>query len=108
MKFSALNERSSDPFPNIMVTFPDGYTDRLVLRKHYFNDEGRMDSSNDCNYIGYLANEKHACVAMTGCLGLDDIEFTIMSTHSVGSTGYIWTKAGEIHTIDINQDVRKK
>ena len=107
MKFSVLNERSSESFPNIMVTFPDGYTDRLVLRKHYFNDEDRMDYDNDCNYNGHLANEKHACVAMTGCLGSDDIEFTIMSTHAVGSAGYVWTKTGEIHMVDINQDVWK-
>ena len=44
MKFFLLDEgiRTQDSIPNVMVTFPDGYTDRLVLSKHYFNEEDRI------------------------------------------------------------------
>ena len=106
MKFFLLDARSEDSPPNIMVTFPDGYTDRLVLGKHYFNEEDRM-FDKECNYKGYLANERDACVAMTGCIGSDDIEFTIMSKHNVGSTGFVWTKSGDVHMIEMNQNVNQ-
>ena len=33
---------AKDFTPGIIVTFPDGYTDTLVLEKHYFNQEDRM------------------------------------------------------------------
>ena len=69
MKFTLLKERFEDSTPNIEITFPDGYTDRLILEKHYFNEEDKKKIDNHCNYIGHLAEEKTACVAMTGCLG---------------------------------------
>ena len=105
MEFSLLDERSLDSTPNIMVTFPDGYNDRLVLRKNHFNDGDKIEFDDGCNYVGHLAIEKDACVAMTGCFGSDDIEFTIMSSHSAGSTAFVWTKEGEIHTVDSDKKV---
>ena len=69
MKFNLLKDRFEDSTPNIEITFPDGYTDRLILEKHYFNEEDKKKIDNHCNYIGHLAEEKTACVAMTGCLG---------------------------------------
>ena len=69
MRLSLLEERSKDSSPNVLVTFPDGYTDRLVLRKHFFNEKDRMEDESHCNYLGHLAKETDACVAMTGCLG---------------------------------------
>ena len=105
MTFSLLEERSKDSSPNVLVTFPDGYTDRLVLRKHYFNEKDRMEDESHCNYIGHLAKETNACVAMTGCLGSDDVAFTIMSTHAVGSNSFVWSKEGDIHIVKPNQEV---
>ena len=69
MSFTILNDNFHDSTPNIEVRFPDGYEDRLVLQKHYFNEEDKKKIDNHCNYIGHLAEEKTACVAMTGCLG---------------------------------------
>ena len=100
-----LDERSLDSSPSIKVTFPDGYIDRLVLRKNHFNNGDKMEVDDGCNYVGHLAIEKDACVAMTGCLGSDDIELTIMSSHSAGSTAFVWTKEGEIHTVDVDKKV---
>ena len=105
MTFSLIEERSKDSPPNVLVTFPDGYTDRLVLRKHYFNEKDRMTDESHCNYIGHLAKETDACVAMTGCLGSDDVEFTIMSTHALGSNGFVWSKDGDVHMVKSNQKV---
>ena len=63
MKFFLLDEgvRTQDSIPNVLVTFPDGYTDRLILSKHYFNEEDRVLDDDDCTYIGHLLKEKDAC-----------------------------------------------
>ena len=42
---------------------------------------------------------------MTGCFGSEDVEVTIMSSHAPGSTGFVWTKEGEIHAVDIDHEV---
>ena len=33
---------------------------------------------------------------MTGCVGFEDVEVTIMSTHSPGSTHFTWTQDGNV------------
>merc|ERR1739848_732643 len=71
MEFSFIEKQSNNLLPSISVKFPDGYTDRLILWKHYFNEEDRMknEHTDDCHYFGHLAKEKEACVAVTGCMG---------------------------------------
>ena len=39
-------------------------------------------------------------MAMTGCIGDEDILFTIYSSHNVGSPHFIWTKEGAVETIN--------
>ena len=105
MRFSLLEEMSKDSSPNVLVTFPDGYTDTLVLRKHFFNEIDRMEDESHCNYLGHLAKETDACVAMTGCLGFDDVELTIMSTHAIGSNSFVWLKEGDVLMVESDQEV---
>ena len=64
--FTLNAERSIDGSPSVTVSFPDGYQDTLILNKFYTNEEERMEGEEDtCAYIGHLANEPEACVAMT-------------------------------------------
>ena len=42
---------------------------------------------------------------MTGCLGSEDILFTIMSVHATDSPYFEWTKEGEVNAIDLEQIV---
>ena len=105
MSFTMLKDNFHDSTPNIEVRFPDGYEDRLVLQKHYFNEEDKMKIDNHCNYVGHLAREKTACVAMTGCLGSDNVEFTIMSKHAADSNSFVWKKNGAIHAIHSEPNV---
>ena len=102
MEFSVFRKQSENLAPSILVKFPDGYTDRLILWKHYFNEEDRMtnENSDDCHYFGHLAKEKEACVAVTGCFEDEEILISIMSVHAPGSTNFVWTKHGDIHVID--------
>jgi len=66
----------------------------MILTKYYANEEDkvqeRMSGQEDCNYVGYLKNEK-ACLAMTGCLGSGDpIDFTILSEHAGDYVNFQW------------------
>merc|ERR1712008_667614 len=94
--FVLVEERSSNEAPSIVVTFPDGYQDVLVLSKFYANKQNRIASKERCHYIGHLANELTACVAMTGCIGSQDVQFTILSKHAPNSSTFKWTKDGNV------------
>ena len=60
-----------------------------------------MARSEACQYIGHLANEHKACVAMTGCAGSEDIQFfTIMSEHATESPMFKWTKEGNVEIVE--------
>jgi len=99
-RFTLLEERSLDGAPSISIAFPDGYEDTLILNKFYPNDKDRMSRKERCHYTGHLANEPEACVAMTGCLGSEDVEFTILSKHAAKSNLLKWTKEGHVEIID--------
>jgi len=94
--FVLVEERSSNGTPSIVVTFSDGYQDVLVLSKFYANKQNRIASKERCHYIGHLANELTACVAMTGCVGSQDVQFTILSKHAPDSSTFKWTKDGNV------------
>merc|ERR1711935_1245565 len=94
--FVLVEERSLNGSPSIAVTFPDGYQDTLVLNKFYANEQNRMASKERCHYIGHLANELTACVAMTGCVGSQDVQFTILSKHAPNSSTFKWSKDGNV------------
>ena len=107
-RFDLVRERSINEVPTqvssptINVTFSDGYMDTIVLWKHYSNKEQKRSIDNDCNYLGHLLLEKDACVAMTGCIGMEDVVFTIMSKHATDSVNFVWTKEGKIHTVELD------
>ena len=100
MRFSLIDGESRSSSPNIIVTFPDGHSDRIKLGRHFYNDKDRLADKNDCRYFGHLENEREACVAMTGCLGSEDILFTIMSAHAPDSNHFLWTKEGHVDILD--------
>merc|ERR1712172_224711 len=97
--FVLVEERSSNGSPSIVVTFSDGYQDNLVLSKFYANEQNRMASKERCHYIGHLENEHTACVAMTGCVGSQDVQFTILSKHAPKSSTFKWTKDGNVENM---------
>ena len=100
-KFYVDTDRSLGNIPSVTVTFPDGYQDTLKLRQFFTNEnEKSVEEANACAYIGNLENERTACVAMTGCYGKEDVQFTILSKHAEGSVFYKWTKNGDVHVIE--------
>ncbi len=73
----------------------------MRLERHYWNQEDAKAGRKHCNFLGHLHKESHACVAMTGCPGLDDVELTIMSSHaSNGSLSYTWFQDGTVEAIE--------
>ena len=83
--FFLNQERSFDGSPSVSISFPDGYNDNLILSKYSIT--GKKDDYREhlCHYVGHLEKETSACVAMTGCPGLNDVTFTILSRQVVGS-----------------------
>ena len=88
VSFTRIEERSSNGIPAVKVNFADGSSDLLVLSKH---------QGLDGHFIGHLANERTACVAMVN--HPEHAELTIMSDRTVGSTMYKWAKNGEVEQI---------
>ena len=88
VSFSLIEERSINGNPSVKVNFADGSSDFLVLSKY--------DDMDD-HFIGHLANERTACVAMVN--HPEHAELTIMSDRTVGSTMYKWAKNGEVEQI---------
>ena len=84
----------------VSVTFPDGYKDDLVLSKFHANEEDRIANVEHCNYIGHLAKEPEACVAVTGCFGSENVHLTILSAHAPESSMFKWTKDGNVEIIE--------
>ena len=79
------------PLPSLMDTLT------LWFLNHYYSDE---DNVEGCHFLGHLANDREACVAMTGCVGQEDVELTILSEHNSDSGLYKWNKDGTIEIIN--------
>ena len=94
-----LLDKSWDGTPSIKIEFPDGYKDTLVLEKFYGNDEDKKAKLDRCHYIGHLANESESGVAMTGCVKIEDVEFSILSSPSKACQIFKWTKNGKVEII---------
>ena len=103
-KFHLLEKKTSNGAPSIGIIFPDGQKDTLLLSKFYGNEEEKKTGVDHCHYNGYLEKEPEACVAMTGCVGTDDVEFTIFSSHSESNI-FKWTKDGNVEVIDDRSEV---
>ena len=43
---------------------------------------------------------KNANFFLTGCIGADDLEFTILSTHAGNSPYYKWSRDGKVEVLD--------
>ena len=97
--FSMVEDKSIDGSPSIIITFPNGESDTLMLEKYYANEEDMKAESEFCHYNGRLAGDPDATVALTGCLGgAEDVEFTILSGQ-LEDTMFRWTKEGTVESI---------
>merc|ERR1711899_272317 len=102
---SLVGEISPDGIPRVEVTFADGFKDTLVLRRYSSN---KKFTEVNCNFVGHLAKEKNALVAMTGCLGEEDVELTIQSVRASPSNSWIWTKEGNVEALISTSKVRHR
>merc|ERR1711910_177418 len=93
--FTLLQGRSDNGSPSVSITFPDGHTDNLIL-SHFYDEENRPEG---CHFSGHLEKDSEACVGMTGCIGSEDVEFTILSNHATGSGLYKWSKDGNVELL---------
>eukprot|EP00093_Oithona_nana_P011434 11434.XXX_259963_261725_1 [CDS] Oithona nana genome sequencing. len=90
------NRDAEGGIPSISIAFPDGYADNMILNKV---DEEEMEE-NECIFMGHLETETSACIAMTGCPGIDNVELTIFSKHAERSGVMKWSKDGSVELVD--------
>ena len=88
--FLVREERSLEGTPTIDVVFDDGFEDTLILDTMYFAGEDRIEGEEICDYFGHLASDLTACVAVTGCVGAEDLDITIM-----GERGGLFQMCGQ-------------
>ena len=50
--------------------------------------------------MGHLEKEVSSCAAMTGCLGREDVEVTILSKQYTESTMFRWTADDRVRVIE--------
>ena len=100
---SIINEdqswRDLENIPQINIAFPNGQFDNLILERFYASAESRKAGKPHCNFIGHLENEPTACVAVTGCYGVDNVEFTIKSRHLLSSNSIVMDPNGNLKEI---------
>ena len=66
------------------------------LRYSHDDDRNKSNRRLHCNYFGHLKSDSSACVAMTGCLGKDDIDFTLTSDHLYEVNSFTWKRDGTV------------
>ena len=98
-KIKSPRSINDNGIPSIDITFPDGSQDHLVLERHYMCEADKMAKKMNCNFIGHLANEKEACVAVTGCPG-ERMEFTINSKHAGRGNRFILHQNGTMEKVE--------
>ena len=98
-EITVLETRTFDGIPSIDITFPDGFQDHFVLERHYMTEMDRMAKKMHCNFIGHLAKDTEACVAVTGCPG-EEMEFTINSEHAGAYGKMILHKDGRLEQVE--------
>ena len=84
--------------PLINIVFPNGHQDTMILKRFNPNPNDEM-LTNDCNYLGHLKTEVTACVAVTGCYGVEDVEMTILSRNSEPTALFKLSADGTVEAI---------
>ena len=92
--------RNANEAPRVSVRFANGVQDALVLFRYYPNEEQRLARTDKCHFVGHLAKQTEACVALTGCPGDEDVDVTILSKHSTPSSMFKWNKDGSVDVIE--------
>ena len=64
--------KSADGIPNLLINFPDGSQDKVVLKKMFPDLVSSRDTGDDCIYDGHLQHESGVYVTMTGGCPFED------------------------------------
>jgi hypothetical protein len=71
--------------PNLQVRFPNGNSDKIILRQHIPIPElVETRSFDDCLFLGRLQRNTRSSVAVTGCPGDSEVQVTIVTASFSG------------------------
>merc|ERR1712141_220064 len=107
-QISVTQVRSSSDIPSIHITFPNGEEDNMILERRYPNQQTRMMGEKHCNYIGHLEKDSESCVAVTGCYGQENLDFSINSNHYGHTLTYRLNTNGDVELIRIDDELVNK
>ncbi len=81
----------------VNIIFPNGHQDALDLFHHYSHSDDQL--SSNCAFFGSMKYDKDACIAMTGCPGIDDLELTVNTGNAKTSGMFLWKKDGTVEPL---------
>ncbi len=67
------------------------------------NDRMSKNRRLHCNYIGHLESEPDACIGMTGCPGVDNVEVAVYSKRLGKSNTFFWRQDGTVEVLKFDQ-----
>ncbi len=95
--FELAGTNSKTGAPLVDIVFPNGHQDTLDLFHHYSHSDDQL--SSNCAFFGSMKHDKDACVAMTGCPGIDDLELTLNTGKARTSGMFLWKKDGTVEPL---------
>jgi len=80
----------------IKFSLHDGFEDEMVLDRFYLNDFDKENRVEKCNFLGNLKSNSKVGVALTGCIGQDDVLITILFQNPSVIRRFQWSTDGRI------------
>eukprot|EP00095_Tigriopus_kingsejongensis_P006351 maker-scaffold390_size186308-snap-gene-0.34 protein:Tk06351 transcript:maker-scaffold390_size186308-snap-gene-0.34-mRNA-1 annotation:"polymorphic outer membrane protein g i family" len=71
--------------PKMSIHYSLHESDQILLAPHDPMPDVPKERKSSCNYLGRLANDTRATLAVTGCLGIEPTEVTVLGTRHKGA-----------------------
>ena len=83
----------------LKVTFPN-FEDVMLLKRFYLNPTEEIERVESCRFVGHLESNPKSSIALTGCVGQEDVLITIISSNPMIQSMFLWKPNGDIEELD--------
>ena len=97
-KFELIERNSLDNL-RLKVTFPDNSEDTMMLERFYLNPTEKLNRIEKCRFVGQLESNAKSSIALTGCIGSEDVLITILSSKPFIQKMFLWKLDGDIEEV---------
>ena len=98
LKFELMESNSFDHL-RLKVTFPDNREDAMKLERFYLNTAEKLERVEKCRFVGHLESNHKSSIALTGCVGTEDVLITILSSNPMIQKMFLWKMDGEVEEL---------